>query len=278
MDSLRTSSLFHYTDFNGLKRILAGGLVPNYCSEDLTVGQEEFVIGLPMVCFCDIPLTRTEEFTKRYGRHAIALSKEWAARKGINPILYAVDEEIIISLRFYRSYEQMLRQQVVQAGGNPHSLSVNLNDPQSVNNIVPFINHNNAYAANRKLFGYLKRYESEWQGKPLVNYVENEWRFVVGESEQTPWFWNREDYMTWRGDVNGPKPTPGEALQTHRLTFEPADITHIILEKEDQVARMIDFIDSSRFTRVGGSADVTAADKKVLISRIISLERVAKDF
>jgi hypothetical protein len=124
----------------------------------------------------------------------------------------------------------------------------------------------------------LKRYESEWQGKPLVNYVENEWRFVVGESEQTPWFWNREDYMTWRGDVNGPKPTPGEALQTHRLTFEPADITHIILEKEDQVARMIDFIDSSRFTRVGGSADVTAADKKVLISRIISLERVAKDF
>lgn len=103
MDSLRTSSLFHYTDFNGLKRILTGGLVPNYCSKDLTVGEREFVIGLPMVCFCDIPLTRTEEFTKRYGRHAIALSKEWAARNNINPILYAVDEDIIVSLRFYLS-------------------------------------------------------------------------------------------------------------------------------------------------------------------------------
>ena len=45
MDSLRTSSLFHYTDFNGLKRILAGGLVPNYCSEDLTVGEEVFGVS-----------------------------------------------------------------------------------------------------------------------------------------------------------------------------------------------------------------------------------------
>ena len=278
MDSLRTSSLFHYTNFNGLKRILAEGLVPNYCSEDLTVGEREFVIGLPMVCFCDIPLTRTDEFTKRYGRHAIALSKEWAARNNINPILYAVDEDIIVSLRFYLNYEQTQLQQVVQAGGNPHSLNINLNNPESVNNIVPFINHNNAYAANRKLCGYLKRYESEWQGKPLVNYVENEWRFVVGESEQTPWFWNRADYMAWRGNVENPKPIPGENLMSHRLSFEAADVTHIIIEKEDQVARMIDFIDNSKFTRVGGGTDVTATDKKVLISRIISLERVAKDF
>lgn len=278
MESLRTSSLFHYTDFNSLKRILAGGLVPNYCSEDLTVGGRQFVIGLPMVCFCDIPLTRTAEFTKRYGRHAIALSKKWAAKKGINPVLYAVDDDIIVSLHFFLNYESTLLQQVIEAGGNPHSLNINLNDPRSVGNIVPFINHNNAAAANRKLLGYIKRYESEWQGKPLVNYVENEWRYVVGDSEQTRWFWNRADYMAWRGNLDEPKPIPGENLLSHCLTFEVDDVTHIILEKEEQVARMIDFIDSDKFTRIGGYGEISTNDKTVLISRIISLERIAKDF
>lgn len=92
MDSLRISSLFHYTDFNSLKRILAEGLVPNYCSEDLTVRGRKFVIGLPMVCFCDIPLTRTDEFTKRYGRSG---SGQWVRGRFSDPLYSLMDFAVV---------------------------------------------------------------------------------------------------------------------------------------------------------------------------------------
>ncbi len=277
MDSVRTSSLFHYTDMNALKRILLDGLVPNYCSEDLSVDGTEIVIGIPMICFCDIPLTRTSEFCSRYGNHAIGLSKDWAMRNGVNPILYAADNDVIISLSFYRNYEMMLLRQVRNAGGNPHSLRIELTNPNSVNNIVPFVNHHIAQAANRKLFGYVKRYESEWQGKPLVNYIENEWRYVVDDIDNTLWFWNKDDYMNWRGDVNEKKPVPNDELKARKLTFRADDITHIIVQTEEQVLRMIRFI--SNLKQIGGIVDnVSDSDQKILISKIISQERISKDF
>ena len=279
MKSIRTSSLFHYTDYITLKRILVEGLIPNYCSEDLSVGDTDFVIGLPMICFCDIPLTRTAELCERYGNFAIGLSKKWALQNRINPVFYAADSSIIVSVRFYRSYETLLRTQVANSGGNMHSIPIDLNNPSSVQNIAPFFNLNNAYAANRVLFGNLKRYESEWQGEPLINYVENEWRFVVGESEDIQWFWRREDYMAWRGDVRKQKPKPTEVLKNHKLNFSPNDITHIIVQTEDQVARMIDFIDDSKFGHIGGNEETPSDnDRKRLISKIISQERIAKDF
>lgn len=81
MANYRTSSLFHYTTFIGLKSILKLGIIPNFCKEDLTIDGNPLVITFPMVSFCDIPLTRTSEFTKRYSRHAIGLTKEWALKK-----------------------------------------------------------------------------------------------------------------------------------------------------------------------------------------------------
>ena len=278
MGNFRTSSLFHYTKYNHLKQILVEGFTPNYCSEDLSTEGTQFVLGIPMVCFCDIPLTRTEEFTSRYGKHAIGLNKEWA-RNRLNPIMYVKDEAIIISLRFFRSYELALQQKLSSFGSDGHSISFDLNNPASVSNIVPFINHINATAANRKLFGYMKKYTSEWMGKPLVNYEENEWRYVIEESLETPWYWTRDEYMAWRGNVNSPKPTPILALKSRKLTFTPKDVTHIIVEKEYQVSSMVDFIEKKDFRNIGGSETlVTEDDKKVLISRIISMERIAKDF
>ena len=279
MDTIRTSSLFHYTDYNTLKSILVDGLIPNYCLEDLSVEDIDFVLGIPMICFCDIPLTRTKDFCGQYGNFAIGLNKDWCFRNRVNPVFYASDSNIIISVRFYRNYEQSLRGIVKQAGGNIHSLNINLSDSNSVQNIVPFINLNNAYSANRALFGYLKRYESEWKGKPYVNYDENEWRYVVSESAQVSWFWKRDDYMNWRGDTNRRKPTPTESLQSQRLTFDVTDISHIIVQDEEQVARMIDFIDSNRLNQIGGNVTTPSEkDKKILISRIISQERIATDF
>ncbi len=44
--------------------------------------------AIPMVCFCDLPLSQIRKHTKTYGEYALGLSKEWAIKKQINPVLY----------------------------------------------------------------------------------------------------------------------------------------------------------------------------------------------
>lgn len=66
--SYRTSSLFHFTKkLDVLKSILWTGIIPNFCKEDLSYEDRKRIIGVPMVSFCDIPLTRTSGFNRDMG-------------------------------------------------------------------------------------------------------------------------------------------------------------------------------------------------------------------
>lgn len=158
--NFRTSSLFHYTSFDSLKKILRGGIIPNFCAEDFSYGNKEYVVGIPMVSFCDIPLMRADVFTERYGQYAIGLSKEWGINNEINPILYISNNDIIDSLKFYKNYEQHLRGQLNNLDGTG-GLHVDLSDEDSVNSIANFINHSNSVHANLNFFGYAKKYNGE---------------------------------------------------------------------------------------------------------------------
>lgn len=145
MPSYRTSSLFHFTkDPEVLLKILETGLVPNYCREDLSYFDRTVNVGVPMISFCDIPLTRTSMFKARYGEYAIGLSKEWAMKKQINPILYVNDERILVSLGFLRSYYRTLDDEVKERGGSDNGISFNPFDPESFKKLVPFFNRGNA--------------------------------------------------------------------------------------------------------------------------------------
>lgn len=145
MPSYRTSSLFHFTKEPGvLLKILETGVIPNYCLEDLSYFNRKLNVGVPMISFCDIPLTRTSMFKARYGEYAIGLSKEWALKKQINPILYVNDERILVSLGFLRAYYCTLDEEVKEREGSENSISVNLLSQKSLEGIMAFINRSNA--------------------------------------------------------------------------------------------------------------------------------------
>lgn len=42
-------------------------MIPNFCREDLSYFDRTANIGVPMISFCDIPLTRATMFKARYG-------------------------------------------------------------------------------------------------------------------------------------------------------------------------------------------------------------------
>lgn len=276
MPSYRTSSLFHFTkDPSILLRILETGLIPNFCKEDLSYADRELTVGIPMISFCDIPLTRTTLFKERYGEYAIGLTKEWALRHLINPILYVNDEGILVSLGFLRSYKHSLDEEVKERGGNDTGITIDLSDPKSLDALVPFFNRGNAKDAVYSLCGYVKRYYSKGpDGQMQSNYIENEWRYVV-TGEGIDWKWSAEEYMRWRGD--GTKPEPSDALKAKMLTFNVSDLSHIIVKSEGEVHHFVDAILSMK--GIGGHADVLSDDdRKLLLTKIISQEKIEKDF
>jgi len=283
MESSRTSTLFHYTrNFGVLKKILTEGFRPNYCGELFSESdKEEFVVGVPMVSFCDIPLTRTGSFVKRYGHYAIGLKKEWGERNGINPILYATpNSKIIPNLQtILKLYEKKNNEVKVVFGERGKEEDIN-GDKFAVysytsNQVEDFVNDSKLFLekdqllkARLHLFGFTKSYDGYRNSVSYNNYEENEWRYV---DKNEKWFWGKNEYSKWRGNEKI-KPTS----KLDNLKFEVSDVNFILLKNDDHISGLVNFID--KLTSVGGNGLISQSDKDCLKTLVISMDRINKDF
>jgi hypothetical protein len=87
--SVSTKGVFHYTNsLNNLLNILANGFYPSYCKETMSYGKREYTYAIPMVSFCDIPLSEINSHVFKYGSYAIGLTREWAQKNRLNPVVY----------------------------------------------------------------------------------------------------------------------------------------------------------------------------------------------
>jgi hypothetical protein len=89
--NLSANTLFHFTtNTKSLLSILRNGLFVRYSLENFeNLIHDQAEIVLPMVCFCDIPLSQVKRHTISYGKYAIGLSKKWGMNNKINPVIYA---------------------------------------------------------------------------------------------------------------------------------------------------------------------------------------------
>lgn len=276
MSSFRTSSVFKFTkDFELLKKILKNGIIPNYCEEDLSFDSTEFCVGIPVSCFCDIPITLLDEHNSRYGNYGIALSKEWALKNGLSPIMYIANPDVLRSVYYHFSLNQL----------TINYLQEELNKKQSRHNLAAlYLGYANLkkaqyeHAVNTHIIGFLKKYQGEYRNKPINNYEENEWRFLVPDKDGTEWFWSRENYQTWRfpnGNKSADKPNPSEALKMYTLRYTSEDISYLLVKDDEFKSRLIDYI--KRLATIGGNT-VTEDNRFDLISKIITLDQVKRDF
>ena len=89
---LSSLNLTHFTDLPYLKNILLNGFYARYSEEDvfsIVFDKKEDKQFIPMVCFCDIPLTLIEKHCKLYNSYGIGLTKTWAKKNKINPVVYS---------------------------------------------------------------------------------------------------------------------------------------------------------------------------------------------
>jgi hypothetical protein len=287
MESIRTSSLFHYSEeFETLQKILAQGLKPNYCGETFSIlDTPDFIVGIPMVSFCDIPLTRITNFREKYGKYAIGLSKKWGLKKGINPIFYATDNSFVLnSLRqidemriqeeeFLNERMRTTGESLTTNGLKFNALSLKQSDSDFEKILNSFMYNAHLFQVRSTLFGFTKPYIGKRGDEDQNNYEENEWRFVLGENRSIPinWLWG-DSYSQWRGDKENPKPVS----IFHPLIFDIEDINFIILQNDSEIPDIIDYIEG--LNDVGGNLITDNSQKSILISKIISMDRIDKDF
>lgn len=280
MANFRTSSVFRFTrDFELLKKIIRNGIVPNYCEEDLSFNGTEFCVGIPMASFCDIPITLLDEHNKRYGNYGIALTKQWAHANGLSPVMYVSNENILASVYYhYNTNKQVLdwyNSKEVQDSLMRETILKSLPTAKYMEKLAAEYEH----VVNTHIIGYLKKYEGEYQKRPINNYEENEWRFLVPENHNMKWFWNRKEYIKWRfpnGNYKASKPSPSKSLKRYTLNFSFDDLSYILVKDEEFKSRLIEFIEN--LDKIGGHSKVDSHQKYNILSKIITIEQVKRDF
>lgn len=280
MSNYRTQSLFHYTSKASslLEIIKSGVLYPNFCKEDIsTQNNPNYILGIPEICFCDIPISMADKFLKNYGHYAIAFNKNWGIEKRCNPLLYVANESIIDGaihhIKRVRALRNKITDKIVIQG-----LSVGDNFKEFINQLED----NNAYMYS---VGFLKKYMSEWGGKPYCNYDENEWRYILNDGYHEIFWKDGDEYKEWRGDpyyindegekITNPKPEPSEDMKLLGLKFTSTDINHIILYKESEIPQFVDEL--SAIASIGENM-TTKHELSILTSKITSFERISQDY
>lgn len=267
MNSYRTKSLFHYTrrmDYV-IDILVSGKLIPNYCSEDLsTKANPDNIIGIPQICFCDIPVSLADIFVKNYGRYAIGFNKKWGIDNGCNPIQYVNNESIIDGIFFYHSlwmkYKETRGRDSNRFGEKLSQMWMELD----------------SHTARTHMFGFIKKYNSTWQGKDYCNYEENEWRYIIEEGlNEIWWMWEKGEYDQWRGDPKKKKPSPSENMKILGLKFNIEDINHIILYEENQIPIFIKKVQKAIDNK---KLCLDKVQHSLLLSKITSFDRIKKDY
>ncbi|MDN7124523.1 hypothetical protein J6I90_06480 [Pseudidiomarina sp. 1APP75-32.1] len=248
----RTESLFHYTaSLDNLKAILSSRFFwPKYCAEELSwfseskESQEKVLrIAHPMVCFCDIPIGRANEHTRRYGSFGIGMKRKWVESKNINPVTYIAkrDSKITSALNH-----------VVSAA------TKNFQEPE-LDYLRFFIAH------IKPIRGMVSVHQSK-QKTTVDFYKEAEWRHVARADGIEP-------YLSANicDDASKLKSHNNKAKNLAPLNFEISDISYLLVDTEEDVVEMVEFI-QSKLRNV-----VDTKERSLLLTKIHVLDGIKKD-
>ena len=252
---ISASCLFHFTNsLDNLLGILRDEFQPRFCIESLdpVFSSRENTIqvewAIPMVCFCDLPLSQTGFHLSVYGDYGIGMSKTWAQKNGIAPVLY-VYEDAPLSVKF---------KEVGEFGGN-YDLSDESSD-----------------ALRHKLMRFLsfvKPYEGTlWRPSGEITnlrfYDEREWRFV-------PDLPIKDQFGISPADCRDESKRANENARigrTFRIAFDPSDVKYLIVRREEEIVPLIRDLEHIKGDKY--SYD----DVRLLASRVISSEQIRSDF
>ena len=253
MSTLSANTLFHFTKSkDNLIDILKSNFRPSYCTEKTYFTDKYSTWNIPMVCFCDIPLSQIKEHTSWYGEYAIGITKKWAIQHNVNPLQYINDNIELVNI-IKENFKFLL----------------DLRDKENCinSNIQPYITNLFYQCA------YIKPYEGEQynhkqqQTKTKRFYDEREWRYIPSIDK----FPEPNSMFCFGNDSSIKGGFNSYITDELGLNFEPKYINYIIVSKESEILEI-----KREVERIKGN--YSRNDVEQLTTRIISMERIKEDF
>lgn len=283
-----TSALFHYTkNQNILINILKEGLKFSYCKEKFS---DDLCIGIPMISFCDIPIGNSFEHSSKYGQYAIALSKDKLMNEykgALGPVNYFTSISTINVAFMLREEgkDKDKKLKTISKSSKGKDSTIYDNGKGVMGKVLPLKQAENAlqlffrsieyHHYSTQAISFMKAYQSKYNGKIQVNYDECEWRIVLpenaklGEHKLCRWFWTEFEYNNWRNRRDD------KFVNEMPLLFSVDDIEYIIVPTKDLIPNFIKRL--IKLKSLCGS-EITDKEKYSLVSKVISLEQIKRDF
>ncbi|MFS1977193.1 abortive infection system antitoxin AbiGi family protein [Vibrio splendidus] len=241
----KSSTLFHFTkNTTFVKNILREGFWPRYCLEDITwYGPAAGYLAYPMVCFCDIPLSRIRDHVNFYGNYGIGVTKEWARKNKLNPITYLSNASW---------FSDAINKLYLNCRGQ---------------------NYKQYYTGSDVDLDMIMAHFKPIEGAMVINnnpitkefYQENEWRYVPSNPNINRWL--TEVLFREQNTLE----TENNKTKMHcSLKIAPQDIRYIFVKSEADIPDMVNFIQTELDY-------YPSSDVKILISKIVSLDSLTED-
>lgn len=286
--TISADSLFHFTNsFDKLISILKNEFAPRYSLEDFKhftkfpnivrvdkIEEKEYEKAVPMVCFCDIPLSQIKNHIYIYGGYGLGLKKEWGKSKGLNPVMYVEPDSLLTKLITHNLELTMWNQ------FNPEDVYSQFDEyyidssMEEASKAIVKLDENNT-----QVLCYSKQYEGVfWKAEQLDikdkkyrYYDEREWRYVPLPAKLKelglPSFLSYSDFFN--EDVKDRY--HNLLMEREKLSFEPNDIKYIFVKDDKEVLKMVESL-----KRIKGK--FSPEEITLLTTRIITLEQIKKDF
>lgn len=92
------TNLYHCTNYDSLEKILESkSFQPSFCIEKSTYLGKEFEFAFAMVCFADLLENELKEHISKFGDSYICMSKDWAIKKLLSPVIYYNSDSVVSS-------------------------------------------------------------------------------------------------------------------------------------------------------------------------------------
>ncbi|MFJ5376929.1 abortive infection system antitoxin AbiGi family protein [Pectobacterium sp. CHL-2024] len=230
--SLYPTALFHFTKEKSVfESIIKEKQFRVSYARERIIGPETIRdFAIPMVSFCDIRLSQIEQHTKSYGEFGVGLSKDWAERNNLNPVIYMSK-----GCDVFDAFNQQLRVFMdgfgIKSVDKEKGLKTLTDEYKNISNVIRYM---------KNYSGPLKR-----RNQALIkNYIyadEREWRYIPssGKTNGAPFMaaynnLNTEDkkkkYNDWLGGIS--------------LPFDFDDVRYFIVDKQENIDSLIDILDS----------------------------------
>ncbi len=206
--------IIHFTNhFSKIESILSSKTLRlTYSSEIFQLGIQRISSAAhPMVCFSEYNLEELGGTTITYGKYGLALSKEWAQKKKLHPVLY-VDKNSIIAkslavlLRARRNKEKLL----------PSELRI------QIMTLKCFTKNICGYNSYFERHGFNFREEKEWRFVPKKTQIGNG---LISQSLKT-FLSNKKFY--------------NDKLLDYPLRFDFADIEYVFVSNNHEINSVAD--------------------------------------